>query len=1233
MKKHRRSTASKEEPPIQKPPRKRKRTDLPHDETPGPGVSSGGRSRSPGEDHALIADARRDIKEHRYNFKGSLSEKKKAPEALCSVVAALLVRDTTSRGKIVNSIADTILLNSRDGNLVRRTATRRKSPLKETRSMIDRSLWLYAHFKSKGMVVFLQHHGLTVTYSRMRSIIDMIVHQKIEDVKALGLYRPSHFRKGVVIVNAVDNVDQSARNTTGGCFHGTSISLFQNGTGGEAQDLMPLKDVPEGFSFQMPEIFKLPEESVYIPPLHEIFYKGSDNINASALNPEKDVLQSLEQEMDDWLQFCAKEINAESRTQHNVSCFPYFAEKCPTLSYPQSITRHEILPVMFEEAHTAMMTKHSLNLMLRAVHHLNPGQKVIDVRDCPLYALAKSLQLHDDAYGVEHIFLMMGPLHVEQVSLKMHGELIDGTGVEKILNIANPRPDNPGAALVSGGFITRARYLLQVLLVSLFCLQHEAFEKAAEEDKSQWIAEQARTNDNFFFWTFVMKLEKLILSNVKSIRTNSLKEYRSSLAALCPFFFAMDHYHYARWVPVSLYDLAELEANDKTTYDQVERNFTVKKTNSAYSSMGIDQAHEQANCKIKDVKGGLAFMNRSKEESMLKWALSCPELLRIIEECEVSDDKEKKHHESSPSFQSNFVSDCRKVTSAIRDVFNPFDSSAPKDLCYMNNGQPLLNGTFVNTDLRQMHTEGQQQYQQFVTERLVGRTLSIGETIPKNSFLVPSRASSFSVKERKISEAKEVKLIRRLRCAAPYRPELVKEALRFEVDDEPRVFMLNNQQHRSAKSSLLKRLKTVSRCSKPSVEVAIFDLSSVTHCLASKSKGKTFSHLSEVLYTYVKEITASHSSKVSYVVSDRYDVANVLKNSPSTGSQITVALDAPIPNNFQSDFLRNAHNKDSLYSLLAPQIYRLSVLDGNTNFAITDKEETLGIDMPSCNHLEADYRMVLFVLRAIENGHKSVIVRTGDTDVVVIMVGHYERFSERCPDFKLYVMLQTSSDITYYDVGKLASDIGISYGIGFMLLYAYTGCDYTPSFSYHGKTAWYDVYKSDDGIKELFKDLCSNPDGLDIEKLHSMINLTLRIYGVSSPSEGLINGRFEVLQRPNTTTFRSLPPSPGAAMVQARKALLVAGHLWAKAHQPIINLPDMSNWGWTVENGEWLPIWTVNLRPYPTVFEDCYKTCSKNCKCRSCDCRKKRIKCLPDCGCSGNCVQLKDNSVNKKFIE
>ena len=86
------------------------------------------------------------------------------------------------------------------------------------------------------------------------------------------------------------------------------------------------------------------------------------------------------------------------------------------------------------------------------------------------------------------------------------------------------------------------------------------------------------------------------------------------MAALTPYFFALDHTHYSRWVPVSLYDLENLKHINPEEYGQIEQFFTVSKTRNRYSAMAIDQAHEQNNGRIKNIKGALAFLGTNTKE-------------------------------------------------------------------------------------------------------------------------------------------------------------------------------------------------------------------------------------------------------------------------------------------------------------------------------------------------------------------------------------------------------------------------------------------------------------------------------------------------------------------------------------------------------------------------------------------------------------------------------------------
>ncbi len=45
--------------------------------------------------------------------------------------------------------------------------------------------------------------------------------------------------------------------------------------------------------------------------------------------------------------------------------------------------------------------------------------------------------------------------------------------------------------------------------------------------------------------------------------------------------------------------------------------------------------------------------------------------------------------------------------------------------------------------------------------------------------------------------------------------------------------------------------------------------------------------------------------------------------------------------------------------------------------------------MQACDHEETDTRLAVHIVHAIHNGHGKILVRTVDTDVIVILVGKF----------------------------------------------------------------------------------------------------------------------------------------------------------------------------------------------------------------------------------------------------
>ena len=63
--------------------------------------------------------------------------------------------------------------------------------------------------------------------------------------------------------------------------------------------------------------------------------------------------------------------------------------------------------------------------------------------------------------------------------------------------------------------------------------------------------------------------------------------------------------------------------------------------------------------------------------------------------------------------------------------------------------------------------------------------------------------------------------------------------------------------------------------------------------------------------------------------------------------------------------------------------------------------------MMPCVKEEADKRIVIHVIHEIESGYLSISIRTVDSDVFVILLGHFSTILSINPTFKLWVAFGT----------------------------------------------------------------------------------------------------------------------------------------------------------------------------------------------------------------------------------
>ena len=134
------------------------------------------------------------------------------------------------------------------------------------------------------------------------------------------------------------------------------------------------------------------------------------------------------------------------------------------------------------------------------------------------------------------------------------------------------------------------------------------------------------------------------------------------------WFFALDHHSYARWLSVYLFDLLSLENSLPDIYQNFKGGyFSFQKSNREFSSITLDQVHEQNNTVSKSVAGVTHILNRQDESALLRWELYSYDLAKYVKDFEdvcsqanvsiCHQSNTEQHHENTVAFKDRFIND------------------------------------------------------------------------------------------------------------------------------------------------------------------------------------------------------------------------------------------------------------------------------------------------------------------------------------------------------------------------------------------------------------------------------------------------------------------------------------------------------------------------------------------------------------------------------------------------
>jgi hypothetical protein len=276
---------------------------------------------------------------------------------------------------------------------------------------------------------------------------------------------------------------------------------------------------------------------------------------------------------------------------------------------------------------------------------------------------------------------------------------------------------------------------------------------------------------------------------------------------LATWFFACDQTNYARWLPVHIRDMLALKDSHPDVHTEfMNGKFTVCKSGHKFSSISIDQCHEQINGLVKG-DGGIIGITEN-DAALNRWSIAGPEVLRMLNEYERNlfyTAEDSAHHEQSDWFQNQFKIHIMKLL----DIFDNeliFSETTGKDLIVLCSNM-IAHDSVLNT-VRTVEHVGEMQFNAFFADRLSDSgSLSVLSPIKRNKFPLFSykpQSKNCSSGKLKINALKtDCEIFSRLYVACQNRDGDLDNFFRHENQAFPPSLSQNGSLRFSAKSDLL----------------------------------------------------------------------------------------------------------------------------------------------------------------------------------------------------------------------------------------------------------------------------------------------------------------------------------------------------------------------------------------------------------------------------------------------
>ena len=194
--------------------------------------------------------------------------------------------------------------------------------------------------------------------------------------------------------------------------------------------------------------------------------------------------------------------------------------------------------------------------------------------------------------------------------------------------------------------------------------------------------------------------------------------------------------------------------------------------------------------------------------------------------------------------------------------------------------------------------------------------------------------------------------------------------------------------------------------------------------------------------------------------------------------------------------------------------------------------------MESCDHEEADTRMLVHLQDALTTGSTTCLVRTVD---------HWQVpcFDCQSPSCRYMDCLWHWKNFMYIHINIICNALGRNRSMALPIFHSFTGCDTTSSFWERGKKSAWESWKAYPEVTKAFLYMVSNPHlPITVEAQHfqRLEHFTVILYDKTSDLEFVDEARRELFCYKNRT-MENIPPTQDALLQHCKRVGYQAG-IW-----------------------------------------------------------------------------------------